>query len=253
MEARRGAGAEAVERTAQPVADDVAARLRRDRAALAERSSTAERVAEMLRTRIIEGLFPPGSRLPEEVIADGLAVSRNTVREAFRLLSHEGLAAHEFNRGVFVPVPELEDVVDVYRVRRVVEVGAAGMVATASPSALRAVRAAVDGGRRAARANRWDDVGTADLAFHQAIAGLAGSPRIDDMMRRILAELRLVFHIMADPQRFHAPYLDRNQKIAEVLERGDGDGAVRELLVYLDDAQAQLLEAYHAARGSVTR
>ncbi|MGA8519428.1 MAG: GntR family transcriptional regulator, partial [Pseudonocardiaceae bacterium] len=55
-----------------------------DRALLA-RTSTAERVADVLRTRIAEGLFPPGTRLAEDTIGSGLGVSRNTLREAFQL------------------------------------------------------------------------------------------------------------------------------------------------------------------------
>src|SRR3954454_3634165 len=68
-----------------------------------DRSSTAERVAELLRHRVIEGDLPPGTRLSEEQLVEVLHVSRNTLREAFRLLTHEGLLVHHLHRGVFVP------------------------------------------------------------------------------------------------------------------------------------------------------
>jgi DNA-binding GntR family transcriptional regulator len=61
------------------------------------------------------------------------------------------------------------------------------------------------------------------------------------MMRRILAELRLVFHMMADPHRFHEPYVHRNAAIATLIEEGRATEAVEALTVYLDDAEAQLL------------
>lgn len=233
-------------------AADVAAGLQQDRLTVLERSSTAERVADVLRTRIMEGLFPPGSRLPEEVIASGLAVSRNTVRESFRLLTHERLAVHELNRGVSVPVPSAADVVDLYRVRRVIETSAARMVAEAPRSAIRVVRAAVESGRRAGAAGRWKDVATSDLEFHRAIANLAGSQRVDEIMRRTLAELRLLFHLMTDPERFHAPYIDRNDQIAQLLEQRDGPAAADELVAYLDAAETQILEAYKARAGIST-
>ncbi|MFC7099403.1 GntR family transcriptional regulator [Nonomuraea rubra] len=63
------------------------------------RSSTAERVADILRDRISEGFFQPGQRLSEESISEALGVSRNTLREAFRLLGHERLLDHRLNRG----------------------------------------------------------------------------------------------------------------------------------------------------------
>jgi DNA-binding GntR family transcriptional regulator len=218
--------------------------LGRDRVTALERSSTAERVADAVRTRIMEGLFPPGARLPEELISTGLGVSRNTVREAFRLLCHERLAIHELNRGVSVPVPSADDVVDLYLVRQVIEVSAAGMVGAAPKSALRSVRAAAEAGRRAAVAERWREVATADLEFHRAIANLAESERVDEIMRRTLAELRLLFHLMSDPERFHAPYIERNDTIARLLEMRDGPAAQRELTSYLSDAKEQILTAY---------
>jgi len=46
--------------------------------ALLGRTSTAERVADVLRTRISEGFFTPGTRLAEDTIASALAVSRIT-------------------------------------------------------------------------------------------------------------------------------------------------------------------------------
>lgn len=233
-------------------AAEVAASLQQDRISMLERSSTAERVADVLRTRIMEGLFPPGSRLPEEVISTGLGVSRNTIREAFRLLTHERLAVHELNRGVSVPIPSADDVVDLYKVRRVIETSAAEMVGAAPRPALRSVRAAVESGRRSAAAGRWKDVATADLEFHRAIASLAGSERVDEIMRRTLAELRLLFHLMTDPERFHAPYIDRNEQIARLLEQRDGAAASRELVVYLEVAKSQILEAYKGRVGIST-
>jgi DNA-binding GntR family transcriptional regulator len=222
--------------------------LSQDRAALLARSSTAEQVAQTLRARIMAGFFPPGTHLSEEALAAGLAVSRNTVREAFRLLCHEWLAVHELNRGVFVAVPSTDDLADLYRIRRIVETAAATMADRAPHPALQAVRDAVDEGLRAAAVGRWADVGTADMAFHQAVTGLAASPRLDEMMRRVLAELRLAFHVMADPEQFHAPYLEHNAKIATLLERGEGAAAARELDAYLAAAEEQILEAYRVAR-----
>ncbi len=66
------------------------------------RASTAEKVADILRDMVMEGRVLPGTKLAEDSIADALQVSRNTLREAFRLLNHERLVVHELNRGVFV-------------------------------------------------------------------------------------------------------------------------------------------------------
>ena len=213
--------------------------------ALLSRASTAGRVAEILRSRITEGRLPPGTRLSEEDIGSALGVSRNTLREAFRLLTHERLLVHEFNRGVFVRRLTVADVHDLYRFRRLLEGGA---LRSASPSArFDDVRRAVEEGEEAAAAGRWVDVGTANMHFHQALAALAGSPRVEEAMRHVLAELRLVFHVMAAPQTFHEPYLADNRRIVELLESGDREGASEALERYLTAAEEQLTRAYAEA------
>ncbi|HKS47250.1 MAG TPA: GntR family transcriptional regulator [Amycolatopsis sp.] len=219
--------------------------LESDRALLG-RTSTAERLADILRTRIIEGYFPPGTRLSEEAIGTALKVSRNTLRETFRLLTHERLLVHELNRGVFVRVLTAEDVADLYRLRKIVECAIVRGVTGPPGDALRPVEAAVEEGRDAAKRQAWRELGTANIHFHQALMTLGGSTRVDELMRGVLAELRLVFHVMVDPQPFHEPYLDRNAQILNALRTGDGKTAERLLAGYLDDAERQLLEAYRS-------
>lgn len=177
--------------------------LERDRPLLG-RSSTAERVADILRDRITEGFFPPGARLSEESIGGALGVSRNTLREAFRLLTHERLLVHELNRGVFVRVVTVEDLEDIYRVRTLVECAAVrglgqGPYGAAVADAIAVIESAVQAGEAASADREWQALSTANIRFHQGIVALVGSPRTDELMRGVLAELRLVFHVMADP------------------------------------------------------
>lgn len=208
---------------------------------LLSRTSTAERVAGILRTRISEGYFRPGDRLSEKDIGDALGVSRNTLREAFRLLTHEGLLQHELNRGVFVRVLSADDVMDLYRIRRIIECAA---VRSFRGSDLSAVAEAVEEGERAAAEQQWQALGTANIHFHRAIAALTGSARVDSVMQGVFAELRLVFHVMADPRRFHEPYLDRNRDLLTLLTAGRLAEAESTLATYLDDAEKQLVDAY---------
>ncbi|MGH8794541.1 MAG: GntR family transcriptional regulator [Stackebrandtia sp.] len=221
---------------------DAFARLAEDRELLG-RSSTAERIAEILRERIIEGLLRPGARLSEDAIGRALGVSRNTLREAFRLLSHERLVVHELNRGVFVRTLSSDDVVDLFRARRLVECSALRCAAP-TREALKPLRAAVEDGERAAAAGRGADTGTANMRFHQGIAALAGSRRVDEVMRQLLAELRLVFLAMDDPNRFHKPYVERNREILARLEAGEVPRAQDLLAEYLADAERQLLDVF---------
>lgn len=81
------------------------------------------------------------------------------------------------------------------------------------------------------------------MRFHRGLAGLARSRRLDEVMEQVLAEMRLVFSEMADPEGFHGPYLAHNQELVALLEAGRADDAERSLIAYLDRAEEQLLEA----------
>ncbi|MET0859572.1 MAG: GntR family transcriptional regulator [Microbacterium sp.] len=217
------------------------------------RASTAEKVADILRDMVMEGRVLPGTKLAEDSIADALQVSRNTLREAFRLLNHERLVVHELNRGVFVRVLTEADVVDIYRMRRTLE-GAALRFWGESADAGRApavshVRSAVSMGVAAAERADWDGVGTANMHFHRSIAALADSPRIDEIMSQLLAELRLIFHVMPTVRDFYEPYLGDNERIATLVEAGRSQEALAVLLDYLDRAEDQLLRQFASKAG----
>ncbi|MFF0205449.1 GntR family transcriptional regulator [Streptomyces sp. NPDC005017] len=207
------------------------------------RTSTAERVADILRSRIAEGCFPPGTRLSEDSIGGALGVSRNTLREAFRLLTHERLLVHELNRGVFVRVLTAEDVEDIYRTRALVECAVVRGLGE-PPYALDGLAEAVAQGRRAGAEDDWKALGTANIRFHQELVALARSPRTDELMRGVFAELRLAFHVVNAPRRLHEPYLLRNEEILHALTTGDPTAAERLLDTYLSDSLATIVTAY---------
>ncbi|GGS36199.1 GntR family transcriptional regulator [Streptomyces griseoviridis] len=223
------------------------AQLADDRALLG-RTSTAERVSDILRSRIADGFFPPGTRLSEDSIGGALGISRNTLREAFRLLTHERLLVHELNRGVFVRVLTVDDVEDIYRTRALVECAVVRGLGE-PPYDLAGVARAVDEARRAAREGDWKRVGTANIHFHRELVALAGSERTDEVMRSVFAELRLAFHVVDDPHRLHEPYIARNQEVLDLLAAGDREGAERLLAGYLADSLERVLEVYRRRVG----
>ncbi|WP_326847399.1 GntR family transcriptional regulator [Streptomyces kaniharaensis] len=208
-----------------------------------ERAGIAQRVAEVLRDHITEGRLAPGTRLSEESLGEALSVSRNTLREAFRLLADQRLVVHELNRGVFVKILDPGDVADIYTLRLALEMAGVRALRSAASERLAALRAALARAEAAEALGDWVAVGTADLHFHQAVAGLAGSERIDECMARLVAELRLAFAAVASARGLHEPFLRRNQTLAGLLESGEIDDAEVELTRYLDDARAVIVRA----------
>lgn len=204
----------------------------------------AQAVSNDLRDRIAEGRFPPGSQVLESALATDLGVSRNTLREAFRLLTHDGLLVHKFNRGVFVADMTSEDVRDIYRVRRIIEPGAVRRLRRPDRFRLGDLASALESGRAAVAHGRWSEAGTANMRFHSAVVALADSPRLDTTMRRLMAELRLVFASLEDQAGLHKPFVERNGALHAMMAQGSFDLAADYLDDYLEDSEGYLLASF---------
>lgn len=208
------------------------------------RDSTASRVADTVRARIIDGELLPGAKLSQERVQEALGVSRSTLREALQLLIHERLLVHQLGRGVFVRQLSMADISDLYRVRRIVECAAVQRIEAIRPAGLRALHTAIEDGEAAAAEQRWGHVAAASIRFHKALVALAGSSRLDDLIGEVLAEFRLAYAFMHDTQAFHARFLKRHTGIAEAIGSGDLELAVSLLDGYLADAEREVLASY---------
>lgn len=153
----------------------------------APRTSVTDEAIGRIRQMIVSGALHPGDRLPPEAeLATSLGLSRTSLREAVRALSFlnvldarqgDGTFVSDLGPGLLLDALELavdlqrgDALLDILRVRRILEPAAAGLAATRITSAqvaeLRAMKPV--GPTR--------DVGhlvDTDLAFHRAIA-LAG-------------------------------------------------------------------------------
>ncbi|HRK41565.1 MAG TPA: GntR family transcriptional regulator [Gemmobacter sp.] len=203
--------------------------------------SLTEQVAARLREQVTGGLLTPGQRLSEVRLAADLAISRNTLREVFRLLTREGLLRHEPNRGVFVAVPSMASILDIYRVRRMIELPALAQAWPRHPAVARmqaAVRQAEDAGQD------WRVIGSANMEFHAAIVALTDSPRLMGFFAQVAAELRLAFGLLDSPELLHAPYVGRNAEILSLLQAGRPAEAAAALEVYLGESERTVLAAF---------
>ncbi|MGH3098454.1 MAG: GntR family transcriptional regulator [Streptosporangiales bacterium] len=211
-----------------------------------DQQSTASRVADRLRTRIIEGKVQPGERLSEERVRQAMGVSRSTLREAFQLLIRERLLVHTLSRGVFVRRLSADDISDLYRVRRVIECATLRELEVLPPAGLRTLVASAEDGRTAARSRRWQEVAAASIRFHKALVALAGSERLDGLITQVLAEFRLAYAMMNDPYAFHAYFLAKHAPITDAVRSGELDRAADLLDAYLREAEDRLISAYAA-------
>src|SRR6185436_16291132 len=152
-------------------------------------ATTFEETVDRLGTAIRLGILPPGSRLPSERdLADQLAISRSTLRQAITALVESGHLTSQRGRtgGTFV-VPEPPLVAgsagplpagwhQVLDLRLAIEVGAVTLAAErVDAESLLAMRDAV---ARMDAATDFDDYRRADVRFHITVAQASGVPRL---------------------------------------------------------------------------
>jgi DNA-binding GntR family transcriptional regulator len=206
----------------------------------ATHAHTGSWVAAVLRARISAGQLAPGTKLSEQKLSEVLGVSRNTLREAFTVLAGESVVQRIPNRGVFVSAPQAEDVREIYRVRRLIE-PAAVLWGDYRTEDLEVLDGIINRARMALAAGAVTDMADANQDLHKALVALSGSASMVQLMDRVLAQMRLVFHAMATTSDFHSHYVERNAALVAQLQAGRRDDAAAELRRYLDAAEHELL------------
>lgn len=212
----------------------------------------AEQVAGEIREMLIAGVFAPGEKLSEQQVAQRFDISRNTLREVFRLLTSQGLVSHIPNRGVFVAAPDEAAVLDIYRLRRVVQMGAVRAASPSHPALARMATFSAEAHEARERGD-WARVGTLNMEFHRAMVELCDSPRLSACFDLLLAELRLIFGQLKDTVPLHEPFIAMNAVLLRTLQAGDIDEAAAELERYLLTSERSVLAALQRRHGLHTR
>lgn len=78
-------------------------------------------IADEIRSLVTRGAFAPGLQLRQVDLAERFGASRVPVREALKLLTAEGVVAHDPNRGFFVAGLSSDEARQLYRMRHLLE------------------------------------------------------------------------------------------------------------------------------------
>lgn len=181
-----------------------------------------DQVYRALLDAISDGSLAPGARVTQEDLAERLAVSRQPVLQALRLLKKDGLLLDAPGRGLLVAPLDAEWIARVYEVRGVLDALAARLAA-----ARRAVLdpRLVEQGRRTARGRNIKAMIEADIAFHNAVYAASGNPLIAQSAQLHWVHLRRVMGavLQASPQR--ETIWDEHAAIAAAIAAGDAKRA----------------------------
>jgi len=212
------------------------------------RTSVADQVAGILRQRVLNGELRPGTPLHELPLAESLGVSRNTMREAMRILSLEGLLKRSIHRGIAVAQLSVQDVQEIYHVRRVLEISALHRAKAPAPELLRELLAALEQYEKAVRARDWVSAVTHDLHFHSLLIRFLGNRRLESFYQKTIAELR-VGMVLVDQRHDHPGILiPVHRKLYQLLTAGKLKECAKILLQHLDDSESRLSRVMHNHR-----
>jgi len=216
------------------------------------RISVADQVASVLRQKILDGELRPGTQLQEVPLAASLGVSRNTMREATRILSLEGLLKRSIHRGVAVSQLSLKDVQEIYHLRRMLEIAAVLAAKTSDSGILPELRNALEGYERAIRERDWARAVNYDFHFHSLLIRLHHNRRLESFYQKLIGELRvgmvLVDRSHDDPGRL----VPVHRKIYNTLASGKLKLCASVLSLHLNDSESRLIRVMNGQTSTNT-
>lgn len=143
-----------------------------------------EFVLSELRQAIVSGRLAPGEPIRQDALAEQLGVSRVPLREALKILEGEGQVTYRPHRGYFVADLSLDDLLEVYRIRQLLEAEAARRAVDLLTEA--DLGRLVEAQREVDKAGEASDIVTmtaANRRFHFTLLEAAGMPRLMRLIR----------------------------------------------------------------------
>jgi DNA-binding GntR family transcriptional regulator len=192
-----------------------------------ERTTTPQQVADGLQSMILKGALLPGARINESILSRDLGISRNTVREAVRLVEGTGLLRQHPRRGMQVWDPTDAEITDLFAARHYLETLAAGRVDASTE--LSAVRTAFDDFSSVLEQHDPDVIVEKDLQIHLAVVGLLDNDFLSNVFEQLLRQIRFFAFILTIEEREyedHDKLRAEHGEIVEALESRDPARAV---------------------------
>jgi phosphonate utilization transcriptional regulator len=211
--------------------------------ALLRSASLSSAAQQEIERMILEGEIAPGAKLTEAWLSERLGVSRGPIREAFRMLEEAGLVRQEKNRGVFVRDIPLEEALEIYDLRAVMdELVGRRLAETITPEQLKAVRAVVEQMDLAVRAGDADTYHLLNLQFHDMLVGFTGNRKLAGVYRKLVKELALFRRRNLRDQEMLPHSAAEHRAILKAIAAGDPDLAGRAMFDHVMESRERTMK-----------
>lgn len=206
----------------------------------------AEQVYRALLDAISEGSLAPGQRITQEDLAEQLAVSRQPVTQALRLLKKDGFVQDAPGRGLQVTPLDAGWIAQVYQVRGALDALA---VRLAAERRTRLDPALFVRGRAAVARGDVKAMIEADLAFHRALYQASENPLIEQSALLHWHHIRRAMGETLQTSALREPVWDEHETIAQAVADGDAERAEQIMRGHNDRASRHLGHGLQARNG----
>ena len=138
----------------------------------------------MIKEKIIQGEFEPGSRIREDHLAEEISMSRTPVREAINKLVSEGLIISKARKGLYLIDPSIEEIEHYIDIRIALEkLAVEKCIEQATDEQLGVMADALDEFEFRLKKEKYDLCNQLDGEFHLLIAELSGNEKLHGMLQ----------------------------------------------------------------------
>ena len=221
-----------------------------------EKILVSDGIFEQIRDLIHSGEFPSGERLPSEVkMAEHLAVSRSSLREALNALVHLGYLKRR-NRGIYVnpeihwrrnlsfPFPRSQEdlnIAEMIEVRKIIETELCALAAKrAEEGDIQALEKSLQEMK-----NQLDDPAAfidSNQLFHLCVAKAAKNRILEDFIVKVSDLLRSNIAMVIEKSTISKRSLGHHRRIFEAIRKGDVSRARRAMAEHIADIEKEFVK-----------
>lgn len=198
---------------------------------------------KQIKEAILSGALRPLELITEEHIAERLGLSRTPVREAFGLLSAEGLIVVIAKRGSFVAPLSIDDILEIYQIRTPLECMTARIAAeTISDEDIARLERLV-GTELAQEGKRAVQTSLArSQEFHDIVNSCARNRRLEALLKQLQSQTHRARSLWPSTRSRLSETWREHAQFIEALKAHDANAAERLMREHLDRARESTLD-----------
>lgn len=208
-----------------------------------KRETVRSQIEQYLRDAIADGTFRSGEKLIERDLCERLRISRPSLREALRTLEAEKLIVNIPHHGPMVRTMSLQEAVEIYALRILLESHAVGeFTRRASDAEIRQISDIGKRLRKAARLGAMDDYLRIKSEFYAVILDGCGNRLVKDTLNGLYARINFLRAASLERAGRLSKSIKEMEAIQECIERRDAAGAARKAGLHIQNAQKSIVD-----------